>query len=260
MPHPACLGVAPPGAAGELTSVWVAAPALWYHRGMRELVVRVQRRGQEWSERLALGISRIGSLANANVRLEQGAPVVAVIDADENGALLVQVDDQAVVTVNGAPLRGKVRLKRGDSIVFGDTTLTIQALPSDAKPSKPEDQKSNNHLQAALVVILGLSVGLGIPVFFLGSAIYEDMHAANIRSLGAEHKGTVIAIEDTGSRFNSEPVVWVTVEVDLGDRKVRGRVKDAISPVHLPRFQPGSTVRVWLDPKNPTDMALEEGL
>jgi hypothetical protein len=225
---------------------------------MRELVLRVQRHNQERIEVLAPGLVKIGSLANADLRLDRGAPVIAIIDADEDGALLVRVDEDSAVTVNGAPLHGKIRLHTGDSVVVEDTTLTVMQLPSGKERGRSTAPTTASHSPRAVGLILVGIIGLGGA--FLAPAIWADVRAANIRSLGAVHTGTVVALEDTGSRFNNDPVVWVTLEVDLGDRKVRGRVKDAISPVHLPRFQPGRSVQVWIDPKNPTEMALEEGL
>jgi hypothetical protein len=95
---------------------------------------------------------------------------------------------------------------------------------------------------------------------FIVPAIQADMRASSIRGYGAERSGKVVHIEDTGNRFNDDPVVIVTLEVEEKGKKYRSEVKDAISPVYLPRFQPGATVKVWINPENPSEMALEEGL
>ncbi len=75
------------------------------------------------------------------------------------------------------------------------------------------------------------------------------------------YQGTVVALVNQHSRVNGDPVVTVTLEVDIPGRGLtRGEVVDAISVVHLPRFQPGAKVDVWVDPDDPTRMALEDGL
>ncbi len=111
---------------------------------------------------------------------------------------------------------------------------------------------------AGTVWVAALVIGLLAVV--LGPPLYKDMRAASIREHGNVHTGSVVSLVDTGDRFNQDPVVLVTVEVELGGQKVRGEIEDCISAVHLPRFQPGQQVQVWLDPADPTQMALEAGL
>src|SRR5262249_45931315 len=85
--------------------------------------------------------------------------------------------------------------------------------------------------------------------FAMVPGIYHDCRASNIRAKQAHYTGTVVSIVDSHDRVNDDPVVTVTVEVDFPGRgKVRGDVVDAISVVHLPRFQPGKQIDVWVDP------------
>ncbi len=108
---------------------------------------------------------------------------------------------------------------------------------------------------------LGVAFFVGIFAFALGPGIYHDCRASRIRAKDTHYTGTVVALVDSHNRVNDDPVVTVTLEVDVPDRGlVRGEVVDAISVVHLPRFQPGSKVEVWVDPDDPTRMALEDGL
>lgn len=118
------------------------------------------------------------------------------------------------------------------------------------------EEKSAGKSSPAWIVLLVIV----LCAVTLGPALWADIRAANIRSLGSVHEGTVTSLKDTGNRFNDDPIVLVTVEVEIGGRKVKGTVEDCISVVHLPRFQPGQRIKVWLDPKDPTRVALEEGL
>jgi hypothetical protein len=124
---------------------------------------------------------------------------------------------------------------------------------SEQSSTPPEAKTSTGGPWIAVFVIAVLAIGLGPP-------LYKDIRAASIRGQGHVHTGTVVSLVDTGDRFNDDPVVEVTIEVELGGRKIRGEVEDAISVVHLPRFQPGQQIKVWLDPTEPARMALEDGL
>jgi hypothetical protein len=127
-------------------------------------------------------------------------------------------------------------------------------LAMSERSSTPSEAKASTGSAWVVVFVIGvLAVALGPP-------LYKDLRAASIRGHGNVHTGTVVSLVDTGDRFNDDPVVEVTVEVELEGRKVRGEVEDAISVVHLPRYQPGQRIKVWLDPAEPARMALEDGL
>lgn len=124
---------------------------------------------------------------------------------------------------------------------------------SKPDPSKPTSKKGGLSFGAILLV--------GVFAFAFGPGIYHDCRASRIRAKDTHYTGTVVALVDSHNRVNDDPVVTVTLEVDVpGHGPVRGEVVDAISVVHLPRFQPGSKVQVWIDPDDPTRMALEDGL
>lgn len=99
-------------------------------------------------------------------------------------------------------------------------------------------------------------------VYALGPPIYYDVRAARIRAKGASIEGTIIEAKDTHHRYGGDPEIVFLLEIHPPGAAgpVRGEVHDAVSPLHLPRFQPGARVQVFYDPEDPTAMALEDGL
>lgn len=128
---------------------------------------------------------------------------------------------------------------------------------TDATEAPAERPKSSRGITIFLVLLV-----LGMLAVGLGPALYHDIRAANIRGKGTKVEGTIVTLMDTGDRFNDNPVVRVTVAITppQGGEVVHGQVVDAISPVHLPRYQPGSKIQVFIDPENPSRIALEQGL
>lgn len=120
--------------------------------------------------------------------------------------------------------------------------------PNTAAPAKPSRRP-----------LLGLLFVLPVVVWSLGPPLYWDLRAFRLRTTGTEAVARVIEARDTGDRMNHDPVVDFTLELEREGQPPgpRGTLKDALSPVLLPRYQPGMRVKVWYDPKDPSEMAFE---
>lgn len=65
------------------------------------------------------------------------------------------------------------------------------------------------------------------------------------------------SIVPTGSHHNEDPEVLISLEVTPAEGKpFSATVETPLSPVYLPRFQPGMTVNVRFDRQEPGHVAL----
>lgn len=104
-----------------------------------------------------------------------------------------------------------------------------------------------------LLFLLGCSGMVnGIANRFTG----EDV-ASQIRAIGSPAKATVVAIWETGTRVNSNPVVGFDLEVRAEGRPVwRVKTKSLVSILAIPRIQPGAVLDVFYDPTDPSRVAI----
>lgn len=118
----------------------------------------------------------------------------------------------------------------------------------------PEDQSQPRGRSWPLVLVV-----LAVAGWSLGPPLYWDLRAARLRAIGTESVARVIEVRDTGDTMNRDPVAEFTVELEREGQPPgpRGTLKDALSPVLLPRYQPGMRVKVWFDPADPAQMAFE---
>lgn len=104
-----------------------------------------------------------------------------------------------------------------------------------------------------LLLLLGCSgMASGIANRFTG----ED-EAAQIRANGSPAKATVVAIWETGTRVNNNPVVGFDLEVHAEGRPAwRAKTKALVSILAIPRIQPGAVLDVFYDPADPSRVAI----
>lgn len=101
----------------------------------------------------------------------------------------------------------------------------------------------------ALVAVI-IAVGFG-------PAIYREVKASRTLKHGVDASARVLAIKETGSLHNNQPEVRIQLEVKPADAAAfNATVTTFMSPVYLPRFQPGATVAVRYDPASPQNVAL----
>lgn len=90
-----------------------------------------------------------------------------------------------------------------------------------------------------------------------GSLIWDSVRNQRLRANGLPAKATVVAITDTRSRVNGNPVVELQLSVVSGaDAAYPASLRSAISPVDLPRYQPGMSVDVLVDRDDPQRIGL----
>ena len=83
--------------------------------------------------------------------------------------------------------------------------------------------------------------------------------AKKLQESGMAGSATILAVWDTGITVNDDPVIAMRVEVARPDGSVYAATipKTLISRLDVPRFQPGSTVPVRIDPSDPLHMAVD---
>ncbi len=110
-----------------------------------------------------------------------------------------------------------------------------------------------------LIVVGGLVlVVLTAVVFFiLAQGAGNQAAQRNLLATGIEAKAKIIDLSDTGNRHNNNPQVRIQLEVRPSGREpYRASVTAFISPVDLPKFQPGTELTVKYDPENPAAVAI----
>jgi hypothetical protein len=105
-----------------------------------------------------------------------------------------------------------------------------------------------------LLLLAGLLAGCG--VFDRMSGVSE---AKRLREVGLPVSARILEIWDTGITVNEDPVIGMRVEISRADGSVytASIAKSLISRLDVPRFQPGATVPVRIDPQDPTKVALD---
>lgn len=97
-------------------------------------------------------------------------------------------------------------------------------------------------------------------IFGLGPMLWGNWRDRRLRADGLPAKATVLAITDTRSRVNGNPVVDLQLSVQASaDHTYTTQLRATISPVDLPRYQPGMTVNVVADPEDRQRVVLAEG-
>ena len=83
--------------------------------------------------------------------------------------------------------------------------------------------------------------------------------ARRLQESGVAASARILEIWDTGITVNDDPVIGMRVEIDRPDGTAYPATipKSLISRLDIPRFQPGATVRVRIDPQDPAIVALD---
>jgi len=102
-----------------------------------------------------------------------------------------------------------------------------------------------------------LAVTFVLMAIFFAPVVLDKWQHARLMEDGVPAKARVTNIVATGSSYNDQPLVVVSLEVTPPQGKpFNAEVHTYISPVYLPRFQPGLTVDVRFDPEDLEDVAL----
>jgi hypothetical protein len=96
-----------------------------------------------------------------------------------------------------------------------------------------------------------------------GCALADRMsgvtEAKRLHQTGTAASARILEIWDTGITVNEDPVIGMRVEITRpdGTTYTPSIPKSLISRLDIPRFQPGATVSVRIDPRNPDVVALD---
>jgi hypothetical protein len=107
-----------------------------------------------------------------------------------------------------------------------------------------------------LALVAALLLSPGCTLIDRMSGVGE---AKKLRESGMAGSAKILAVWDTGITVNDDPVIAMRVEVTRPDGSVYSATipKSLISRLDIPRFQPGSTVPVRIDPNDPLHMAVD---
>jgi hypothetical protein len=132
-------------------------------------------------------------------------------------------------------------------------------IPQNRDPSAEAPGTEAGQGSPAGLVIICLVFVLLMVAFGFGPMILAERRNARILKEGIPAKARVTRIVPTGNYHNDQPEVRISLEVtpDTGE-PFDSKVETYMSPVYLPRFQPGSVVDVRFDPKKREDVALIE--
>jgi hypothetical protein len=110
--------------------------------------------------------------------------------------------------------------------------------------------------RAAALMLLLVSAMAGCALADRMSGVTE---AKELRQTGAPASARILEIWDTGITVNDDPVIGMRVEIPRpdGTTYTPSIPKSLISRLDIPRFQPGATVSVRIDPRNPDRVALD---
>ncbi len=85
----------------------------------------------------------------------------------------------------------------------------------------------------------------GTFVFLIASTIAAGVSNRRIIANGQDAEAKILAINDTGTRINDNPVIEVSLQIQPENYPVFvATARQTVSVIHLPSYQPGKFVRV----------------
>ena len=113
--------------------------------------------------------------------------------------------------------------------------------------------KASFSWQRALILLLLVSL-FGLPLL---PDLLQWRRDARILREGTAAKARILEARPTGDEHNDQPEVSLALEVQpAGAAPFSATLVTYLSPVYLPRFQPGAVVDVRFDPEKPSDVVL----
>lgn len=94
-------------------------------------------------------------------------------------------------------------------------------------------------------IILTISFGVATAFCFIASLLVGGLSNLTIMAKGLDAEATILAITDTGSSVNDNPIIDFSLEVRPRNSAPFAAVaRKTVSLIDLPSVQPGKTVRV----------------
>ena len=106
------------------------------------------------------------------------------------------------------------------------------------------------------VIALVVALLLGVPALVWGPGYLRHRQEMRVRESGQPAIARVVALTDTGNRFNFTPEIRITLEVTAEGRAPwRAEITRILSVVDAPAFAPGREFAVRYDPAHPERVA-----
>lgn len=97
-----------------------------------------------------------------------------------------------------------------------------------------------------------------IVVIGFGLFWWPEHQQDKLRQTGVPATGTIIDIEPTGTMYNDQPQVKITISIHPSQgQDFTAETKMIINQVYLPRFQPGAHVEVHYDADDHSKVAID---
>lgn len=117
-----------------------------------------------------------------------------------------------------------------------------------------EDMRGLWQLGAIIIVLLALVIG--IPAMVWGPSYLRHRSEARLRAEGLPAMATILALEDTGNRFNDLPEIIIRLEVSAEGRPAwRAAFHRVMEVSDVQFFVPGRRIPVRFDPQRPEQVA-----
>ena len=129
----------------------------------------------------------------------------------------------------------------------------------DGKQTTNETEGSGFPVSGGSVLVVLFAFAMVAMMF--GPMLWREHQNDRILREGALAVARVRDIQTTGNWVNNQPEVRITLEVGAGDAGTESFEAEAttvMSPVYLPRYQPGLMVEVRYDPNDRRRIALVE--
>lgn len=102
------------------------------------------------------------------------------------------------------------------------------------------------------------SMAQGLASMQQANAMIEQQTANATMALhGTDSTATVVAVRPTGMQMNFSPVIDLDLTVFRNGVPVPMTHREAVAQVYLARAQPGATLKVKIDPANPSSLWID---
>lgn len=97
----------------------------------------------------------------------------------------------------------------------------------------------------------------GLAALAIVIALFLFAGGKDVAETGTPATARILSLRDTGGRLNSNPAIEFQLEIQPAIGPAYTATTNAIiSTVYLPRFQPGASIAVRVDPADPSKVAI----
>jgi hypothetical protein len=113
-----------------------------------------------------------------------------------------------------------------------------------------------------LMIVVSIVAGVGLPAFLVWKLVLPIFKASaqkqTLLQTGVPATVTILAMQDTGTRINDNPMLALTVNVEVQGRPVyQVMVQEIVPLIGLGMIQPGKQFAARVDPANAQSVAID---